>query len=287
MLDLHTLNPQQLEAVKQTEGALLVLAGAGSGKTRVITYRIAYLILYKKVHPENILAVTFTNKAANEMKERVHVLVGKDRSEGVIVSTFHSLCVRVLRREIEHLGYKRNFSIYSSSDQLGLVRQIVRDLDLDGKKYDAEAILWKISAAKNRLIGPRDYAQDPEAAVVDPLDGIAFQRKWESRAYELGGGGYLAPAQLVGDFIKRQRSSVLGSVLPSYQPGVNLTDLAQPGHGCLPDDVLDAIRLALPAFERQIRGFTMPDAVLTGVETRTSSRPYSLALSNTYFSTAW
>ncbi len=157
MLDLHTLNPQQLKAVKQTEGAVLVLAGAGSGKTRVITYRIAYLIIAKRIPPENILAVTFTNKAANEMKERVHGLVGKERGEGVIVSTFHSLCVRILRREIEKLGYKRNFSIYSSSDQVGLVRQIVRELSLDGKKYDAEAILWKISAAKNSLVSPRDY----------------------------------------------------------------------------------------------------------------------------------
>ncbi len=157
MLELHTLNPQQLAAVKQTEGALLVLAGAGSGKTRVITFRIAYLILVRKIAPENVLAVTFTNKAANEMKERVHGLVGKVPSEGVIVSTFHSLCVRILRREIEKIGYKRNFSIYSSSDQVGLIRQIIRELNLDGKKYDAESILWKISAAKNSLQGPDSY----------------------------------------------------------------------------------------------------------------------------------
>ena len=157
MLDLHTLNPQQLSAVRQTEGALLVLAGAGSGKTRVITCRIAYLILQKGVSPENILAVTFTNKAANEMKERVYGLVGKERSDGLIVSTFHSLCVRILRREIEHLGFKRNFSIYSSSDQVGLIRQIVRELNPNGRKYDAETILWKISGAKNRLVGPRDF----------------------------------------------------------------------------------------------------------------------------------
>jgi superfamily I DNA/RNA helicase len=154
MLDLHKLNPQQLSAVKQTEGALLLLAGAGSGKTRVITCRIAYLIMNKGVAPENILAVTFTNKAANEMKERVLGLVGKERSEGLIVSTFHSLCVRILRREIEHLGYKRNFSIYSSSDQVGLIRQIVRETSSDSRKIDAEMILWKISAAKNRLIKP-------------------------------------------------------------------------------------------------------------------------------------
>ncbi len=106
---------------------------------------------------------------------------------------------------------------------------------------------------------------------VNPLDGVAFQRYWESRAFELGGGGYRAPAQLVGDFIKRQRSSALGGVMPSYTPGVQLTELAAPGRGSLPEYALDAIREALPAFERQIKGFAMPDAVLTGVETRTSS----------------
>jgi hypothetical protein len=120
-------------------------------------------------------------------------------------------------------------------------------------------------------IAPPDYRQQPGDGPVDPLDGVAFQRHWESRAYELGGGGYRAPGQLVGDFIKGQRSSDFGSVLPSYQPGVTLTDLAQPGRGSLPDYALAAIREALPAFERQIKGFSLPDAVLTGVETRTSS----------------
>lgn len=121
-------------------------------------------------------------------------------------------------------------------------------------------------------ITPQDYRQDGAArGPVNPLDGVAFQRYWESRAYALGGGGYRAPAQLVGDFIKGQRSSVLGKVLPSYQPGVQLTDLAAPGRASLPDEAIAAIREALPAFERQIRGFAMPDAVLTGVETRTSS----------------
>lgn len=121
-------------------------------------------------------------------------------------------------------------------------------------------------------IDPQDYRQDGRAqGPVHPLDGIAFQRSWESRAYQLGGGGYVAPGQLVGDFIRRQPSSALGSVLPSYKPGVRMTDLAQAGNESLPAYALDAIREALPAFDRQIAGFSMPDAVLTGVETRTSS----------------
>jgi uncharacterized FAD-dependent dehydrogenase len=122
-------------------------------------------------------------------------------------------------------------------------------------------------------ITPQDYRQDGGEAsqAVNPLDGVAFQRFWESRAFELGGGGYRAPGQLVGDFIKGQRSSAFGSVLPSYTPGVQPTDLADPGRPSLPDYALQAIREALPAFDRQIAGFSMPDAVLTGVETRTSS----------------
>ena len=121
-------------------------------------------------------------------------------------------------------------------------------------------------------IDPQDYRQDGRTSgPVNPLDGIAFQRVWESRAYELGGGDYLAPGSLVGDFIKRQRSSAFGEVQPSYKPGVRLTDLQEPGRGSLPEYALDAIREALPAFERQIKGFSLPDAVLTGVETRTSS----------------
>jgi uncharacterized protein len=119
---------------------------------------------------------------------------------------------------------------------------------------------------------PQDYAIDRSAAgPVNPLDGIVFQRQWESRAFELGGGGYQAPGQLVGDFIRGQRSSAFGSVTPSYKPGVTLTDLGARDRSALPDYAIDAIREALPAFERQIKGFALPDAVLTGVETRTSS----------------
>ena len=121
-------------------------------------------------------------------------------------------------------------------------------------------------------IAPQDYRQDGLVdGPVNPLDGIAFQRHWESRAFELGGGGYVAPGQLVGDFIRGQSSRALGSVEPSYQPGVHLTDLGRREHTSLPLYAIDAIREALPAFERQIKGFSMPDAVLTGVETRTSS----------------
>jgi DNA helicase II / ATP-dependent DNA helicase PcrA len=161
MLDLSRLNPEQLAAVKHTEGPLLVLAGAGSGKTGVITYRVAHLILNKKVAPDEILAVTFTNKAAKEMKERVESLVGRKQSKGVVLSTFHSLGVRVLKRDIERLGYKRNFSIYSTADQVGLVRQIVREVNTDSKKYDAESIIWRISGAKNKLIPPERFVPSP------------------------------------------------------------------------------------------------------------------------------
>ncbi len=121
-------------------------------------------------------------------------------------------------------------------------------------------------------ISPQDYRQDGRhEGTVSPLDGMAFQRRWESRAYELGGGGYRAPAALVGDFLKRQTSTVLGEIEPSYKPGVTLAQLAAPGQEVLPAYVLDAIREALPRFAGQIRGFDRPDAVLTGVETRTSS----------------
>ena len=157
MLDLSTLNPQQKAAVKHTEGPLLVLAGAGSGKTKVITCRIAHLLIDKQVPAEAILAVTFTNKAAREMQERVEGLVSRACCEGMIIATFHALCVRILRREIGLLGYKKNFSIYATSDQLGLIRQAMRDCNVDGKKIDAETILWKISAAKNALVPPERY----------------------------------------------------------------------------------------------------------------------------------
>ncbi len=166
-MDLHSLNPQQQAAVRHTEGPLLVLAGAGSGKTRVITCRIAYLLLEKGVEPAAVLAVTFTNKAAREMKERVAELVGR-RGRGMIISTFHSLGMRILREEIERLGFKRNFSIYGAADQQRLVRDLLQALR-PGEKHDAERVLWRISDAKNRLVTPEEYRfrpHDPEETLV-------------------------------------------------------------------------------------------------------------------------
>jgi DNA helicase-2/ATP-dependent DNA helicase PcrA len=178
MLNLSRLNPQQLAAVKHTEGPLLVLAGAGSGKTGVLTYRIAHLILDRKVEPAAILAVTFTNKAAKEMAERVDGLVGKTACKNIVISTFHSLGVRILRRDIERLGYKGNFSIYSASDQAGLVRQLLREVAGDGKKYDADSITWKISGAKNKLITPDRY--QPQGNDADAQITAAVYPRYQS-----------------------------------------------------------------------------------------------------------
>ena len=155
-MSLSELNPQQLEAVLHTEGPLLLLAGAGSGKTKVVTHRVAHLVGEKKGDPEQVLAVTFTNKAAREMQERVAGLVGKTRAGRIQVSTFHALCCGILRADIEYLGYKRNFSIYGTSDQQRLIKDLMNDIDPEhGLK--ADTILWKISDAKNRLLPPEKF----------------------------------------------------------------------------------------------------------------------------------
>jgi DNA helicase II / ATP-dependent DNA helicase PcrA len=156
-MDFSTLNREQLAAVRHTEGPLLLLAGAGSGKTRVITCRIAFLLRERSVPAEQILAVTFTNKAAREMKERVEELVGKKSARGMGISTFHSLCVRILKEDIERLGYKKNFSIYGAADQARLVRDLIQSHDTHGRKYDADRVLWLISDAKNRLVPPEQF----------------------------------------------------------------------------------------------------------------------------------
>lgn len=151
-----TLNEQQREAVYHTEGPLLILAGAGSGKTRVLTHRIAYLIEEKGVNPWNILAITFTNKAAGEMRERVDNLVGFG-SESIWVSTFHSTCVRILRRYIDRIGYDTNFTIYDSDDQKTLMRDICKQLNIDTKKFKERTFLGAISSAKDEMVTPAEY----------------------------------------------------------------------------------------------------------------------------------
>ena len=155
---LEGLNPSQREAVATTDGPLLVIAGAGSGKTRVLTHRIAHLIGDLGVSPYSILAITFTNKAADEMKERIGRLVG-DVVKGMWVSTFHSACTRILRREAPRLGYKSSFSIYDEADSRRLIGYCVRDLDLDPKRFPPKGIRAQISNAKNELIDYETFAQ--------------------------------------------------------------------------------------------------------------------------------
>ncbi|MEH6940585.1 DNA helicase PcrA [Bacillus sp. JJ722] len=150
------LNPEQRKAVQTTEGPLLIMAGAGSGKTRVLTHRIAYLMQEKGVAPWSILAITFTNKAAREMRERIGKLLGPD-AENIWISTFHSMCVRILRRDIDRIGYSRTFSILDTTDQQSVIKQILKDLNIDSKKYDVRALLGAISSAKNELINSEEY----------------------------------------------------------------------------------------------------------------------------------
>ena len=147
---LEEMNDRQKEAVQHTQGPLLIMAGAGSGKTRVLTHRMAYILAEEEVHPWNILAITFTNKAAREMKERVSQLVGS-QAEDMWVSTFHSMCVRILRRDIELLGYQRSFTICDPSEQQTAMKRILKKLDIDSEKYDYRMILNRISQAKNDL----------------------------------------------------------------------------------------------------------------------------------------
>ena len=154
------LNPQQFAAVEATEGPVLILAGAGSGKTRVITYRVAHLIEDRQVRPDSILAVTFTNKAADQMKMRVRNLLKLARSGDPLISTFHSFCVRLLRREIEALGYTRAFTIYDESDQLQVIKPAMKDLKVDERVVTAKTIQSRISHAKNHGKTPQSLLDD-------------------------------------------------------------------------------------------------------------------------------
>src|SRR3954453_4214462 len=164
-LRLFDLNPEQEKAVRTTEGPLLILAGAGTGKTRVITARVAYLIA-QGVNPLAILAVTFTNKAANEMRERLAGMIASADARKVTMSTFHALCLRILRTGIERLGYKNNFSIYDEGDQIGLIKKIITRTAARDEKLDPIAAQSAISRAKNNNAAPE----------TDTLLGAVFDR---------------------------------------------------------------------------------------------------------------
>lgn len=155
---LEGLNPQQQQAVKTTEGPLLIMAGAGSGKTRVLTHRVAYIMVEKGVNPYNILAITFTNKAAREMKERICSLLGGPGEE-IWISTFHSMCVRILRRDIDRIGINRNFTILDTADQLSVIKNILKEKNIDPKKFDPRAILGTISKAKNDFLNAEQFSR--------------------------------------------------------------------------------------------------------------------------------
>ena len=167
-IDIDTLNDPQREAVLTTEGPLLVLAGAGSGKTRVLTYRIAHLIDDLGAEPWQILAITFTNKAATEMRERLMALVGP-RSRGMWVSTFHAMCVRILRTDAERIGFTRSFTIYDTDDQKRLYKEVMAELDIDPKRFPVNALMNRISQAKNELVVPAEF----EKQAIDPVGKVA------------------------------------------------------------------------------------------------------------------
>ncbi len=183
---LHKLNPQQREAVEAVDGPVLILAGAGSGKTRVITYRIVHLIENKGIEPDSILAVTFTNKAAAEMAERVDHLLGGRTLRKPLIATFHSFCVRVLRRDIEAMrigdaGYKKDFAIYDESDQQAVVKAIMRRLGLDDKQLKPSAVLSRISWAKNHMLDPQEMYLQSADPVTEKVAHIFEEYRKELR----------------------------------------------------------------------------------------------------------
>ena len=183
---LESLNPTQLDAVEHTEGPLLILAGAGSGKTRVLTHRVAYLIDQGLAAPEEVLAITFTNKAAREMKDRVALLVGPD-SRKMWVSTFHAFCARILRAHAEKLGYKRGFSIYDGADQVRLVKRCIVELGKDPKRFNPRSFQAQISSAKNVLMPPDDFLRNTEGYIAETVAEVydLYQRRlYENNAMD-------------------------------------------------------------------------------------------------------
>ena len=153
---LEGLNDKQYKAVVKTEGPCLVIAGAGSGKTKVLTHKIAYLMEKENVKPWDILAITFTNKAANEMKERITSIVG-EQAKDIWMGTFHSICVKILRRFIDRIGFDSSFIIFDSSDQKTLVKNCIKELSIDDKLFTDRSVLSEISNSKNEMLEPQDY----------------------------------------------------------------------------------------------------------------------------------
>ncbi|MBX2888407.1 MAG: UvrD-helicase domain-containing protein [Ferruginibacter sp.] len=187
---LTELNEQQREAVQHTDGPLMIIAGAGSGKTKVLTTRIAYLMAEKKVDPFNILALTFTNKAAAEMKERISKILGNTESRNLYIGTFHSVFARILRAEASKLGYPPNFTIYDTDDAKSVIKAIVKEMNLDEKQYKPNAVYNRISSAKNSLILPDQYLDDALLKQEDtranrPLLGIIF-KNYATRCFKNG-----------------------------------------------------------------------------------------------------
>ena len=170
---LNGMNDRQAEAVQTTEGPLLIMAGAGSGKTRVLTHRIAYLIDEKMVNPWNILAITFTNKAAGELKERLKAMLGDTMGGDVFASTFHSACVRILRRDAERIGFPKSFTIYDSDDQQRVIKQIYKELMIDDKFLPVKSAISQISGYKDKLLSAKDVAaeapRDTKAALISKI----------------------------------------------------------------------------------------------------------------------
>ena len=180
---LSTLNPEQKDAVLTTKGPVLILAGAGSGKTKALTHRIAYLVCEKQVSPFNILAVTFTNKAAKEMKTRIAALVGA-KEEFPFAGTFHSICVKILRKDIELLGYKSRFLIYDEGDQMTVIKDSMKFLSIDNKQYNPRAILSSISSAKNEMVSAIDYESTAVGNFQDIVAKVYFE--YDKRLKENG-----------------------------------------------------------------------------------------------------
>ncbi len=170
---LEGLNAQQRKAVEAKDGPTLVIAGPGSGKTRVLTSRVAYLLETRSVFPYRIMAVTFTNKAAREMRERLNKMVGQDRAGDLMLGTFHSICARILRRESAAAGLDRNFTIYDTDDQTNVVKAALAEMNIDEKKYKPSAVLGAISNAKNELITPEQYKPD---SYFNEIAGRVYER---------------------------------------------------------------------------------------------------------------